>query len=353
MSDFMDKDETEINSISQLVDSENKSPRIPSPKTTRYQSPPASPQPVTALPLMKDNTATTTSESVSSLSDIPRSPNRPHHVPFSMTSSRPVPVPKSSLMAPSSGTSPSTSPPSASPSYPPPSSSSSLNNQIMPLPLKISGPSPSHSYNRASASSLPLVIKSPTGSLGAKPLAGKHFPSSGSESTKKSVTCVMTADGFQWRKYGQKNVKGNAFPRSYYKCTFPGCNVKKQVEKLNEEDESLSSVVYKGEHNHGSPLTTRVNVSDQISFRKSVISVSEDKDSSPQQPFTTYAISGPNNTPRLVIETTSSVDHLDDGFNWRKYGQKSVKGSAFPKSYYKCAEQTCQVKKQVIQLSET
>jgi len=54
-------------------------------------------------------------------------------------------------------------------------------------------------------------------------------------------------------------------------------------------------------------------------------------------------------SPRLVIETNTDVDHLDDGYHWRKYGQKTVKGSPYPRSYYKCTEKGCSVKKQVEQ----
>lgn len=31
--------------------------------------------------------------------------------------------------------------------------------------------------------------------------------------------------------------------------------------------------------------------------------------------------------------TKSEVDHLEDGYRWRKYGQKAVKNSPYPRYY--------------------
>lgn len=69
------------------------------------------------------------------------------------------------------------------------------------------------------------------------------------EQTKKSD------DGYNWRKYGQKQVKGSENPRSYYKCTFPNCPTKKKVEcnLLGH----ITEIVYKGSHNHPKPHSTR------------------------------------------------------------------------------------------------
>lgn len=58
-------------------------------------------------------------------------------------------------------------------------------------------------------------------------------------------------DGYNWRKYGQKQVKGSEFPRSYYKCTCPNCPVKKKVERSLEGH--VTAIIYKGEHNHQRP----------------------------------------------------------------------------------------------------
>uniref|UniRef100_A0A804UHH8 WRKY domain-containing protein n=1 Tax=Zea mays TaxID=4577 RepID=A0A804UHH8_MAIZE len=51
--------------------------------------------------------------------------------------------------------------------------------------------------------------------------------------------------------------------------------------------------------------------------------------------------------PRIAFMTKSEVDHLEDGYRWRKYGQKAVKNSPYPRSYYRCTTQRCPVKKRV------
>ncbi|KAF3340124.1 putative WRKY transcription factor 75 [Carex littledalei] len=56
--------------------------------------------------------------------------------------------------------------------------------------------------------------------------------------------------------------------------------------------------------------------------------------------------------PRFAFQTRSANDILDDGYRWRKYGQKAVKNSAYPRSYYRCTHHTCNVKKQVQRLSK-
>ncbi|KAL2459737.1 putative WRKY transcription factor 48 [Forsythia ovata] len=56
--------------------------------------------------------------------------------------------------------------------------------------------------------------------------------------------------------------------------------------------------------------------------------------------------------PRFAFMTKSEIDHLDDGYRWRKYGQKAVKNSPFPRSYYRCTSTACGVKKRVERSSE-
>lgn len=62
-------------------------------------------------------------------------------------------------------------------------------------------------------------------------------------------------DGYSWRKYGQKDILGAKFPRSYYRCTFRhthGCFAAKQVQR-SCDDPSLLDITYRGAHtcNHG------------------------------------------------------------------------------------------------------
>ncbi|KAK8480471.1 hypothetical protein V6N13_132023 [Hibiscus sabdariffa] len=56
--------------------------------------------------------------------------------------------------------------------------------------------------------------------------------------------------------------------------------------------------------------------------------------------------------PRFEFQTRSGEDILDDGYRWRKYGQKAVRNSNHPRSYYRCTHHTCNVKKQVQRLAK-
>lgn len=72
---------------------------------------------------------------------------------------------------------------------------------------------------------------------------------------KVSITSTIrekvSEDGYNWRKYGQKLVKGNVFVRSYYRCTHPTCMVKKQLERTH--DGKITDIIYFGPHDHPRP----------------------------------------------------------------------------------------------------
>ncbi|OIW16479.1 hypothetical protein TanjilG_32149 [Lupinus angustifolius] len=208
-------------------------------------------------------------------------------------------------------------------------------------------------------------------------------------------------DGYNWRKYGQKQVKGSENPRSYYKCTYPNCPTKKKVER--SLDGQITEIVYKGSHNHPKPQNTRRSSSSSSSVsmipsnpisseiqdqsyatngsgqmdsvatpENSSISIGDcdfeqssqkcrsggdeyDEDEPDSKRWKNEGenegISAPGSRtvkePRVVVQTTSDIDILDDGYRWRKYGQKVVKGNPNPRSYYKCTHQGCPVRKHV------
>ncbi|KAI3811032.1 hypothetical protein L1987_20747 [Smallanthus sonchifolius] len=182
-------------------------------------------------------------------------------------------------------------------------------------------------------------------------------------------------DGYNWRKYGQKQVKGSENPRSYYKCTYPNCPTKKKVERNLEGH--ITEIVYKGNHTHSKPQNAKKSSSNNFieaptennhfdssaSFGdddfEQASSISKSGDDHENEPgpkrwkgeTESEAISGPGSRtvrePRIVVQTTSDIDILDDGYRWRKYGQKVVKGNPNPRSYYKCTYFSCPVRKHV------
>ncbi|XP_031477315.1 WRKY transcription factor 44-like [Nymphaea colorata] len=69
-------------------------------------------------------------------------------------------------------------------------------------------------------------------------------------------------DGYTWRKYGKKQVKGSEYSRNYYKCTSLACPVKKKVER--SLGGQVAEIVYSGEHNHPKPKQVSMQGQGQI-----------------------------------------------------------------------------------------
>ncbi|PWZ56234.1 putative WRKY transcription factor 4 [Zea mays] len=96
-----------------------------------------------------------------------------------------------------------------------------------------------------------------------KPALPSHTGNSNIESNEVSQGLKTSAptfdkpadDGYNWRKYGQKAVKGGEYPRSYYKCTHTSCAVKKKVERSAEGH--ITQIIYRGQHNHQRPPKRR------------------------------------------------------------------------------------------------
>ncbi|WOL17660.1 hypothetical protein Cni_G26453 [Canna indica] len=213
-----------------------------------------------------------------------------------------------------------------------------------------------------------------------------------------------THDGYNWRKYGQKVVKGSEYPRSYYKCTHPKCPVKKKIERSVEGQ--VTEIIYKGQHNHERPAPNKRN-KEGNSFASGLNETNENLDHTESGSLGCHGnLSKPNNAtgarisgrdqesdhgaleqlsessdgeevtearveeadenerdskrrnmaassqrastePRIIVQTMSEVDLLDDGYRWRKYGQKVVKGNPHPRSYYKCTYAGCNVRKHI------
>jgi len=89
--------------------------------------------------------------------------------------------------------------------------------------------------------------------------ARNHYNNPGNNNNNRSYNVVNVDkpadDGYNWRKYGQKPIKGCEYPRSYYKCTHVNCPVKKKVERSS--DGQITQIIYKGQHDHERPQNRR------------------------------------------------------------------------------------------------
>ncbi|ESW29844.1 hypothetical protein PHAVU_002G103400 [Phaseolus vulgaris] len=239
------------------------------------------------------------------------------------------------------------------------------------------------------STTVPQLISLPPPSMSASGVT-KSFGFFHSQQKLHSPSIIVDKpndDGYNWRKYGQKPVKGSNFSRSYYKCTHPNCPVKKKLELTLQGH--VTAIIYKGEHNHQRKTTkgtlTSSGNSDRLKEEMSSHSMSQvdlefsqaehgsgtsdseevgyyetevdekNDEPDPKRRNTKAKLEDPASLnlhrtvaeSRIIVQTTSEVDLLDDGYRWRKYGQKVVKGNPYPRSYYKCTTPGCNVRKHV------
>ncbi|KAF2310389.1 hypothetical protein GH714_008928 [Hevea brasiliensis] len=209
-------------------------------------------------------------------------------------------------------------------------------------------------------------------------------------------------DGYNWRKYGQKQVKSPKGSRSYYKCTFSDCCAKK-IECADHSGHVIE-IVNKGTHSHDPPRKNKhtreikvalssgpvlsnsltehsVNVLkdlDQATLPKESmqetpmipdkkrqsssgsdgngrIQIKEEHVSEPEPKRRVKkenlecsgTILKPGKKPKFVVHAAGDVGISGDGYRWRKYGQKMVKGNPHPRNYYRCTSAGCPVRKHI------
>ncbi|OIW21216.1 hypothetical protein TanjilG_31084 [Lupinus angustifolius] len=226
--------------------------------------------------------------------------------------------------------------------------------------------------------------------------------------TSLSVLAARTSapDGYNWRKYGQKRVKSPTGSRSYYRCTHSDCSAKKI--DICDHSGQVIEIVYRSQHSHdpsqktNSSRESKFVPSNKPTVENSVpeqpIKVVNDSgpSSSSREPKQEAPCSAgadtkqqnssnggngkvilkeedanepdlkrsklvmktgnltslespvkPGKKPKLVVHAAGDVGISGDGYRWRKYGQKMVKGNQHPRNYYRCTSAGCPVRKHI------
>ncbi|KAJ0247455.1 WRKY transcription factor 32 [Hirschfeldia incana] len=246
----------------------------------------------------------------------------------------------------------------------------SLNPSMMDTPL---------SSNTTAAHGLSLVLAPTEHEQRSDSRVGSNFSVS-------PVLRTPARDGYHWRKYGQKQVKSPKGSRSYYRCTHSDCCAKK-IECSNDSG-NVVEIVNKGLHSHEplrknsfSPRETRaapvispvsedntgvrsgsaLSASTKENICQSLATVEGKRDcenEAVEEPEpkrrlkkgnsqSSDSVSKLGKKQRFVVHAAGDVGICGDGYRWRKYGQKMVKGNPNPRNYYRCTSAGCPVRKHI------
>uniref|UniRef100_A0A1J3JU26 Putative WRKY transcription factor 32 n=1 Tax=Noccaea caerulescens TaxID=107243 RepID=A0A1J3JU26_NOCCA len=192
-------------------------------------------------------------------------------------------------------------------------------------------------------------------------------------------------DGYNWRKYGQKQVKSPKGSRSYYRCTYSDCCAKKI--ECSSDSGNVIEIVNKGSHSHEPPRKISFSPR-EIRAASAMPPVSEDntvvqelaivvpscsakenicqsltmkrhceneamEEPEPKRRLkkdnsqSSDSVSKPGKKHKFVVHAAGDVGISGDGYRWRKYGQKMVKGNPNPRNYYRCTSAGCPVRKHI------
>ncbi|KAG6772253.1 hypothetical protein POTOM_023653 [Populus tomentosa] len=252
-----------------------------------------------------------------------------------------------------------------------PTSSSELSLTSVTQPLS-SAPSPTPPEKRLSPPEVKNACIPEAGHQSSAKLKALHVP----------VARTSIPDGYNWRKYGQKQVKSPKGSRSYYKCTYSDCCAKKI--ECSDHSGHVIEIVNKGMHNHpprknnstresrsglsvgpilqttvtehtvrmlkdSEPVTLSVEPAQEtltVSERKRQSSSSSDENKETQNKEEDVSEPEPKRRqvfpsiwfPQILFLSDVSTSYCDvgisgDGYRWRKYGQKMVKGNPHPSCF--------------------
>ncbi|XP_055822918.1 probable WRKY transcription factor 32 [Solanum dulcamara] len=221
------------------------------------------------------------------------------------------------------------------------------------------------------------------------------------------VLKTPTRDGYNWRKYGQKQVKSPQGSRSYYRCTHSECCAKKI--ECSDHTNRVMEIIYRSQHTHDPsprvncsresksavlslptngksiiahpnrnshetvasslkenlqeslPITEPANQNSGGSDTGTEITIKEEHRDEPEQKkrsrkndaSCSESVSKPGKKPKLVVHAACDVGISSDGYRWRKYGQKMVKGNPHPRNYYRCISAGCPVRKHIERVVDT